>query len=502
MQKKLMVVAVASALGTIGTTAAYAQGSSVQIYGTIATALEGAQAKGADTSVTGQSSLRGNNVGGAATPFNTVGSGYSATPAQRDFRMRVISSGSNFGIRGREDLGSGLYAGFQAEAAITLGGNGAQTSGTGGTVATWRNTGVWVGGNAWGEVGWGMWDTPYNINMGLAPAHAAYASASTTMVAGILGILPTPGAGTISGYTVDAQCNPGAVVVGSTGTVNVANLTFGNSAATCFNWGTSFHRRVSNSFWYQSPSWAGFRLRLHYGAPGNQTTPTTGSGQLGTPSKLNPTLYGASASYTLGGFYGGIGWEQHKDYLAGAARYFSSSGLNGLILGGQVIVPGALNTQATIPGNNVSGSTDNAFNVNLRYTFGFGLSIGGYWEKLKYSVDYAAFQAGNLTDLDKTSWRADAAYQIGPHTIGLQYGSANNLKGTTTAAQFDGSNTAGNVWILGYAYSLSKRTSLFAYYTRVSNQANAAYSGIVFYGVGPVAGADPRYTGVGLRHTF
>src|SRR5215471_1724575 len=135
MQKKLMVVAVASALGTIGTTAAYAQGSSVQIYGTIATALEGAQAKGADTSVSGQSSLRGLSAG---TPFNTVGSAYTATPAQRDFRMRVISSGSNFGIRGREDLGSGLYAGFQAEAAITLGGTSAQTSGTGGTVATWR----------------------------------------------------------------------------------------------------------------------------------------------------------------------------------------------------------------------------------------------------------------------------------------------------------------------------------------------------------------------------
>src|SRR5262249_35258759 len=145
---------------------------------------------------------------------------------------------------------------------------------------------------------------------------------------------------------------------------------------------------------------------------------------------------------------------------------------------------------------------DNAFNVNLRYTFAFGLSIGGYWEKLKYSVDYSTFQVGTLTDLDKTSWRADVAYQIGPHTIGLQYGASSNLKGTTTAAQFDGSNTAGNVWILGYAYSLSKRTSLFGYYTRVQNQANAAYSGIVFYGVGPVAGADPRYLGVGLRHTF
>ena len=167
MQKKLMTMAVAGALGAMST-GALAQASSVQIYGTISTALEYAQAKGADQSLAGTSSFR--NFAGVATGIGGV---YSATPANRDGRARVISSGSNFGLRGREDLGSGLYAGFQAEAAITLGGNSAQSSGTGGTVTTWRNTGVWVGGNAWGEVGWGMWDTPFNINMGLAPAHAA-----------------------------------------------------------------------------------------------------------------------------------------------------------------------------------------------------------------------------------------------------------------------------------------------------------------------------------------
>src|SRR5262247_1651534 len=151
MQKKLTAIAVAGALGT---------------------SLEYAQAKGADASlapVDGGSSWR--TPAGVATG---VGGVYSLTPANRDGRARVQSNGSNFGLRGREDLGSGAYAGFQAEAGITLGSNSAQASNASGTVATWRNSGLWIGHNRFGEIGWGMWDTPVKINMGLAPAHAAY----------------------------------------------------------------------------------------------------------------------------------------------------------------------------------------------------------------------------------------------------------------------------------------------------------------------------------------
>ena len=59
-----------------------------------------------------------------------------------------------------------------------------------------------------------------------------------------------------------------------------------------------------------------------------------------------------------------------------------------------------------------------------------------------------------------------------------------------------------NGWILGYGYSLSKRSSIFAYGTLINNDTNARFSGIVFNGIGPNAGGDPRYVGVGLRHLF
>ena len=59
-----------------------------------------------------------------------------------------------------------------------------------------------------------------------------------------------------------------------------------------------------------------------------------------------------------------------------------------------------------------------------------------------------------------------------------------------------------DIWILGYAYSLSKRSSVFAYGTFVDNDQNARANGIVFGGIGPNAGGDPKYYGVGLRHLF
>ena len=156
-----------------------------------------------------------------------------------------------------------------------------------------------------------------------------------------------------------------------------------------------------------------------------------------------------------------------------------------------------------LPG--LSGDDGNFLNVNLRYTFGFGLSIGGYYEWAKWNMDYGnttGAESGLVTELKRDAWRLDAAYQLGAHTFGLQYGHGNKIKGQATGSTFNGDNTATDVWIVGYAYSLSKRSSVFAYYTFVDNEVNARSSGIVFNGIGPAAGGDPNYAGVGLRHLF
>ena len=488
MQKKVMAVAVAAALAAPAV--ALAQGSSVQIYGGLSVSFEFAEAKGADTTSTqntapaaagyNSSSVRGGTIGGG---------GLSSTGVNEPSRTRTQAAGSNFGIRGREDLGNGLYVGFQAEASIAMGGVTAVSGGGNGLFAGWRNSGVWFGGR-WGEVGLGLWDLPFNLNQTTGAAHAPYANASTSMSAGLLGGgLGATAAGTASGQDF-AQFCPGG---------SFAN----NSVTTCFTNALSFHRRQSNQIWYQSPTWAGFRGRVSYGATSGATGNATNDGA-NFPSTVKAQLWGAGVSYTLGGLYAGVGWEKHDNYITTAARLTAGAGF---ILGGAQNVAGVASTLAQIPvgtatTNGISGDDADAWNINLRYTFGFGLSIGGYYEWAKWDMNYNASATGNLTQVKRDAWRLDAAYQLGAHTFGIQYGQGNQLKGSTVGGNFNGDGTGTNMWIFGYAYSLSKRSSLFAYYTLVDNDLNSRSSGIVFGGIGPNAGGDPQYLGAGIRHLF
>jgi predicted porin len=494
-----MAVAVAAALAAPAV--ALAQGSSVQIYGGLSVSGEFAEAKGADTSLApagNGSSIRGGNLGG----------GYTSTGVNQPSRTRTQAAGSNFGLRGREDLGNGLYMGFQAEASIAMGGvTAVGASGSNGLFAGWRNSGVWLGGR-WGEVGLGIWDLPFNMNQTTGAGHAAYANASTSMSAGLLGGgISTAGGGTQSGQDFAQQCPGGAatLVTTPTGTATITTQSgsFSNgSPSTCFAMATSFHRRQSNQIWYQSPTFAGFRGRVSYGATSGGTGNATADGA-NFPSSVKAALWGANVSYTLGGLYAGIGYEKHDDYIATAARLTPA----GFALGGTAATATQASTLALIPigsrsTNGISGDDSDGWNFNLRYTFGFGLSLGAYYETIKWDMNYSGNVTGNTTKLERDAWRLDAAYQLGAHTFGVQYGYGGKLDGQVVGGNFNGDGTKVDMWIFGYGYSLSKRSSVFAYYTMVDNETNARASGIVFGGIGPNAGGDPKYYGVGLRHLF
>ena len=191
----------------------------------------------------------------------------------------------------------------------------------------------------------------------------------------------------------------------------------------------SFHRRQSNQIWYQSPTFAGFRGRVSYGATSGATSNATNDGA-NTPGNVKASLWGANVSYTLGGLYAGIGWENHNNYLTTAARLTSGAGF---VLGGQAATATQASTLAQIPvgsatTNGISSDDANGWNFNLRYTFGFGLSIGGYYETIKWDMHYNTSTTGNVNKLDRDAWRLDAAYQLGAHTFGVQYGQGDQAR--------------------------------------------------------------------------
>ncbi len=114
----------------------------------------------------------------------------------------------------------------------------------------------------------------------------------------------------------------------------------------------------------------------------------------------------------------------------------------------------------------------------------------------------------DFTGYKKTTWGIAGSYETGPHAILLEYARTPNITVSGTAgptanpAAITGNATSATMYNLAYDYALSKRTDLRAYMTFVNNSANARYTGVVFNGIQPVAGGDPRYYGVGLRHTF
>ncbi|MGH8729622.1 MAG: porin [Burkholderiales bacterium] len=120
MKRKLLAALVASLFAAAS---AFAQGSSVTIYGTLNADFENIEAEGAD---------------GAGSDL--------------DSRNRVQSNSSNIGFRGTEDLGNGLKAIFQIESSINLDTGGGNLGG--------RNSNVGLTG-PWGTAFYGNWDTPY-----------------------------------------------------------------------------------------------------------------------------------------------------------------------------------------------------------------------------------------------------------------------------------------------------------------------------------------------------
>jgi predicted porin len=494
MQKKLLAVAVAGALAS---PAAFAQ-SSVTIYGTLSFSLETRSATGGDSataaaaltaSPTGVSSVRNGGANGPNSGF--VSSGNNA--ADLAGRTTTQGAGSNFGIRVREDLGGSMYAWAQLELSVQGVGYTPISSGSSGKYPSYRNSALALGSSAWGDVMIGTWDSPLNVNANPAPQHAAYGNASTSFSSQLLLGNPMAPATISSSDVVDACIGGGAIT------------TFQSTAQTCLGYGMSFHRRVPNSVQYWSPSWSGFQVKVMYGAEqqkqAQSVTNTIGvaSAIAVQPSVLDPRLWGGSLTYSAGPLYVGVGYEKHKDMLALATRTWAATAGAAMTLGGTTGLTAAGFSAGT---TGVSGSDDTAWNLNARYTFG-AFTVGAYYDNQKWTVNYANAVAGDVLELRRKAWGVEGAWVAGPHTVGLRFAKANKLTGTLGGTNtFNGDTTGSRGIILGYGYSLSKRTSVFGYFTQITNETNARYTGIVFNGLNPAAGADPKYMGLGIRHTF
>jgi predicted porin len=443
MNKKLITRTIVSALVT--PVAAFAQGTNVTIYGRLNVDFERVEAK--DTSRSG--------------PGNSLVAAPAAISPEFDPRNRVTSNASNIGFRGTEDLGGGLKAIFQCESSATI------DNGTG----TWCSRNSHVGLTAgWGTVFYGQWDTPFKILN--SPRDAWY----YTGLAASNGMIGTPGFGVPGAPTVSGT--PGSF---GTAAAAAAGPTVG--AAT----NAAFDRRQGDSVQYWSPRWAGFSFRVGYSA-------NEGKSADNAVPEINPDTGSASVTYSAGPLELGAGYERHRDWF----------GLSSL-------------TTRAGPGGTagVTSSDDTGIKLTAGYRFG-NTTINAIWERLEYENDSnsATVNVGTIAvpvivprveQYERDAIYISVLHPIGRWTIRASYAWADEGECDLVGAGDCSTRELGAVaWALGASYSLSKRTEVYAFFTRVDNEDLASYTfgGASGTALRPGVGFENNGVALGIRHGF
>jgi predicted porin len=245
---------------------------------------------------------------------------------------------------------------------------------------------------------------------------------------------------------------------------SVSILAFAGGGATAI----ASASRTPNVIHYTSPDWQGFKLTAAYST--NPAAPSeadlASAIRKGRGWNLNPEF--ARSNLRIGYSY----WSQKADAGANALASPASPG----------------NSNADQRSDRLYGS----------YRWG-GFLAGFAWDKSR--IDGAT---GGVELSRRTAWSLPLEYHVGRHTIAGHYTRARDDRAT---AARDGAKMIA----IGYAYDLSKRTSLGVTYARITNDAGAFYN---FYtstsaavgspsgAVSAVGGEDPRLISATVRHAF
>ncbi len=146
MNKKLMAVAVAGALGAPGLAVAQVGSSpGITLYGRLDSAIMSNKFAATVTAP----------AGNATTTY------VPSTSISELKKGDVFSPGNAMGVRGREDLGGGTAAWFQLETGVWPDGR-LDAAATTGNQFGGRNSGLGIS-SSWGDIMYGIWDMPYKL---------------------------------------------------------------------------------------------------------------------------------------------------------------------------------------------------------------------------------------------------------------------------------------------------------------------------------------------------
>ena len=238
--------------------------------------------------------------------------------------------------------------------------------------------------------------------------------------------------------------------------------------------------RTPNSVRWSSPKWGGFAMDVAY-----SFNPFTG-----TEADLSATNTARKGrAWNLNPAYSGKNWHVAYSYWNGKSDAPALA----------TVTTAAAGTAA-----HQLAVADQRSDTLYGYYIWEGLKVGLTWNKSKLTAAHtAAGLAATGTELgNRTAWSLPVSYTTGRHYFFASYTKARDDK--ATAGVSDGAK----MWALMYGYSLSKRTSMSLSYTKLRNDAGAAYNlftnagGLGSANAATTAGEDVRLLSFGMRHTF
>ena len=378
-------LAVAAIVGSVG---AAAQTANVTLYGYINTSLE---------------SNRGSQSA------NTVGKTVTSSTLNR-----MTANSSRFGLRGREELGGGLYAHFQLENSFNSD-DGALTSNPAASAAIPSGNGaailwgreLWVGvGGGFGEVKIGYGLTPYDDVLGLAHQNIG-STGLQNRNAGLSGGVGF--AGNSAGQLFTAYGRGGTAFSESQG---------------------NFDARAANAISYASPDMGGLTVRTMY--------------SLVQESAATPRarLWDTAVIYSNGPITAGATYALHKDF----------GGLAGVITGNH---------------------DQTAFRVYGRYNFGVA-RIDGSYDVSSYKLPTGTLKMKYFDTAVQVPFGASTAslqYSQRDNGAAWAYTTPVGYAAPTVATLISRWTIGGGKHIaLVYDYAFSKRTQVYAYYSSMKNE--------------------------------
>lgn len=224
--------------------------------------------------------------------------------------------------------------------------------------------------------------------------------------------------------------------------------------------GASFDGRQPNVVAYISPAFSGFTGAVAYVAGAENQT---------LAAQTKGSAWSLAGMYGVDALYASLAYEVHT--LGNAT--------------------GTLGNAAVPAGATLAESATK---------LGLGYSVDAFSVGFAYERTSDEFGVAKANALGHSSYYLGGKYNIGAGAVKLAYTKANS---NATA------NTGANQVSVGYDYSMSKRTTVYAMYTQLSNNTGGVYA-LSTNGTGApqsltvaaATGAKPTVLSFGLKHTF